>query len=158
MVTTATGPSRSPRTRLIACCSRPLWTNRRTIETPGAETRANFCDSGDREGGGSLPHPRVGEWVGGLAREEFLDRLLRFVAEHRESEPVAGVADRLVPRDVAPPVQVLLRVASRLRELRRQLAGVLFHCGVELCCRDSAVDQAPLGRLRRRNLLAEHHD
>src|SRR3989442_14508938 len=105
MVTTATGPSRSPRTRLIACCSRPLWTNRRTIETPGAQTRAHFCDSVDREGSGSLPHPRVGEWVGGLAREEFLDRLLRFVAALRDSEPVPGGADRVVLQNVSPPVQ-----------------------------------------------------
>ena len=49
-----------------------------------------------------------------LPLEELPDRALRLVAEHREREPVACVADGLVPGDVAPPVQLLLRVAGGL--------------------------------------------
>src|SRR4026209_2931613 len=56
-----------------------------------------------------------------LLLEEALDRSLRLLGRHRQREPVAGVVDRLVPREVAPEVQVLLRVARRLRKLARQV-------------------------------------
>src|SRR5215208_4861333 len=64
--------------------------------------------------------------------EERLDRALRLVAEHRQREPVACVADRLVPRDVAPPVELLLRVPGRLRQLSHELLDDLVHLRVEL--------------------------
>jgi len=47
------------------------------------------------------------------------------VVKLREREPVALVSHRLVPGEVAPPVQLLLGVAHRLRELRRELLGCL---------------------------------
>src|SRR5439155_10811822 len=71
---------------------------------------------------------------------------------------VAGVADRLVPRDVAPPVELLLRVAGRLRELARELVDPLVDEGVELATGHCAVDEAPLRGLRGRDLVAEEHD
>ena len=93
-----------------------------------------------------------------LRSRKRADRVLRLVAEHRERQPVACVADRLVPGDVAPPVQLLLRVAHGLRELRRELVDELVDLGVELGRGDRAVDEPPLGRLRRRDLLAEEED
>src|SRR5262245_31570181 len=56
-----------------------------------------------------------------LLLEEALDRGLRFLGGHREREPVAGVVDRLVPGEVAPEVEVLLRVTRRLRQFAGQV-------------------------------------
>src|SRR5207249_1054827 len=94
----------------------------------------------------------------GSPLEEPLDRVLRLVAEHREREPVARVADRLVPGDVPPPVELLLRVAHGLRQLRRQLLDDLVDLRVELARRHSPVDEPPLDRPPRRDLLAEEQD
>ena len=84
---------------------------------------------------------RDGSWPrhvpkGWSAVEEAADRALRFVAEHREREPVARVADGLVPRDVTPPVQLLLRVPRRLGQLARELLDPLVDDGVELGARE----------------------
>src|SRR5262245_46293983 len=56
-----------------------------------------------------------------LLLEEALDRRLRLLGRHREREPVASVVDRLVPGEVSPEVQVLLRIAGRLRQLPREV-------------------------------------
>src|SRR5207237_5707714 len=93
--------------------------------------------------------------VGGAALlplEEAAHRGLRLLAEHRQREPVSGMADRVVPGEVAPPVELLLRVASRLRELARELVHPLVDDRVELGRRDGAVDEPPLGGLRGRDL------
>src|SRR5205823_7473374 len=90
-----------------------------------------------------------------LAVEERLDRVLRLVAQHRERQPVACVPDGVVPRQVAPPVELLLRVAHRLRQLRRELADELVDLRVELRRRHCDVDKAPRSGLRRWDLLAE---
>src|SRR4029453_14137092 len=93
-----------------------------------------------------------------LLLEEALDRRLRLLGRHREREPVAGVVDRLVPREVAPEVEVLLRVARRLRKLPREVLDHVVDLGVELRGRHDAVHEAPLLALLRRDLLAHEHD
>src|SRR4029453_7142780 len=93
-----------------------------------------------------------------LLLEEALDRRLRLLGRHREREPVAGVVDRLVPGEVAPEVEVLLRVACRLRELAREVLDHAVDLGVELGGRDDAVHEAPLLALLRRDLLAHQDD
>src|SRR5262245_15176766 len=90
--------------------------------------------------------------------EEGPDRPLRLVAEHREGEPVARVADRLVPGEVAPDVELLLRVARRLRQLSHEALDPLVDGRVELRPRHGAVDEPPLRRLRRGDLVAEQDD
>src|SRR5947207_962828 len=72
--------------------------------------------------------------------------------------PAAGMADRLVPRDVAPPVQLLLGVTERLRQLHRKPLDVVVDDRVELRLRHRAVDEAPLLGLRGRDLVAEQQD
>src|SRR6476619_6855291 len=89
-----------------------------------------------------------------LLLEEALDRRLRLFGRHREREPVAGVVDRLVPCEVAPEVEVLLRVARRLRQLASEVLDHAVDLGVELGGRDDAVHEAPLLALLRRDLLA----
>src|SRR5438105_9200315 len=93
-----------------------------------------------------------------LPLEEATDCGLRLLAEHRQGEPVAGMADCLVPGEVAPPVELLLRVAGRLRELAGELLDPLVDDRVELVRRDGAVDEPPLGRLGGRDLVAEEDD
>ena len=90
--------------------------------------------------------------------EERAHRVLRLVAQHREREPVARVADGLVPGEVAPDVQLLLRVARRLRELRGELLDPLVDGRVELRLGHGPVDEPPLRGLRRRDLVAEEDD
>src|SRR5918997_864138 len=90
------------------------------------------------------------------ALEEGTDGALRLLVQHRQRQPVARVADRLVPRDVAPPVELLLRVARRLRQLRRELLGDLVDPRVQLVPRYGPVDEPPLGGLAGGDLVAEH--
>ena len=90
--------------------------------------------------------------------DESAHRILRLVAEHREREPVAGVADGLVPREVAPYVELLLRVARRLRKLRCELLDQLVDGRVQLRFGNSPVHEPPLGCLHSRNLVAQKHD
>src|SRR5687767_5764571 len=94
--------SRSPR-----ACSAPRASRRRRARSPAG-----------------APGARCGA---PLLRtvEEAANRALRLVAQHRERQPVAGVADGLVPGDVPPPVQLLLRVPGRLGELARELLDQL---------------------------------
>src|SRR4051812_31183468 len=66
------------------------------------------------------------------ALEKGVDRATGLLVKHRQREPVARVADRRAPRQVAPEVQLLLRIAGRLRQLRRQLLDVLVDGGVQL--------------------------
>ena len=68
------------------------------------------------------------------------------------------MADRLVPGEVAPDVQLLLRVARRLRKLRGELLDPLVDGGVELGLRDDAIHETPLLGLRGRDLVAEEDD
>src|SRR2546430_8646276 len=70
--------------------------------------------------------------------------------------PVARVADRLVPGDVPPPVELLLRVARRLRELRRELLHDLVHLRVEFRRRYDPVDEPPLGDRKSTRLNSSH--
>src|SRR5215475_4141660 len=83
-----------------------------------------------------------------LLLDEAPDRGFRLLCGHREREPVAGVVDRLVPREVAPEVEVLLRVAGRLRELAGEVLDHAVDLGVELRGRDDAVHEPPLLGLR----------
>ena len=59
-------------------------------------------------------------------------RRLRLVGRHRERQPVARVVDGLVPGEVAPEVQLLLRVAHGLRELGGELLDQLVDGRVEV--------------------------
>src|SRR4029453_2450249 len=93
-----------------------------------------------------------------LLLEEALDRGLRLLGRHREREPVAGVVDRLVPGEVAPEVQVLFRVARRLRQLAREVLDHVVDLCIQLLGRDDPVHEAPLLRLRSRDLLAHEND
>ena len=69
------------------------------------------------------------------------------------------MADRLVPRDVAPPVQLLLRVARRLGQLRARASSTTSSTfASSSAARHGPVDEPPLRRLRGRNLLAHQHD
>src|SRR6266487_3253810 len=90
--------------------------------------------------------------------QELLDRGLRLVRRHRERKPVARVVDRLVPGEVAPEVQVLPRVAGRLRELAQEALDDAIRLRVELVPRDDTVHEPPLHRLLRRNRLAQQDD
>src|SRR5262245_55198866 len=90
--------------------------------------------------------------------EEGPDRALRLVAEHRQREPVAGVPDRLVPREIAPHVQLMLRVARRLRELALEALDPPVDDRVELGRGHGPVDETPRGGLRGRDLVAEKDD
>src|SRR5262245_30452180 len=93
-----------------------------------------------------------------LLLEEALDRRLRLLGRHRECEPVTRVVDRLVPREVAPAVEVLLRVARRLGELPSEVFDHAVDLGVELGRRHDAVHEPPLFGLRGRDLLAHEDD
>src|SRR6188508_2593814 len=93
-----------------------------------------------------------------LPLEEALDRSLRLLGRHREREPVAGVIDRLVPGEVAPEVQMLFRIARRLRELAREVLDHAIDLGVELCGRHDPVHEPPLLGLRGRDLVAHEDD
>src|SRR3954447_9984245 len=93
-----------------------------------------------------------------LSLEEALDRGLRLLRRDRQREPVAGVVDRLVPGEVAPEVQVLLRVTGRLRELPREGLDHAVDLRVELGRGNDAVPEPPLLGLRRRELLAHQDD
>ena len=73
-------------------------------------------------------------------------------------EPVARVPDGLVPGEVAPDVQLLLRVAGRLRELGGELLDPLVHGRVELCLGNDLVHEPPLLGLRGGDLVAEEDD
>jgi hypothetical protein len=68
------------------------------------------------------------------------------------------MADGLVPGDVAPPVQLLLRVAHGLRKLRRELRHQLVDLRIELRRRHRPVDETPLGRLGGTDLVAEEQN
>src|SRR5438105_4473459 len=92
------------------------------------------------------------------AGDEAPHRLLRLVAEHRERQPVARVVDRLVPGEVAPEVQLLLRVSRRLRELHGELRGHLVDLRVELGRGNDPVDEPPFRGLGGRDLLAHEDD
>ena len=61
----------------------------------------------------------------------------------------------LVPGEVAPEVELLLRIADGLRELRGELGDELVDRRVELGGRDRPVDEPPLDRLGCRDLLAQ---
>src|SRR5207244_6252713 len=69
-------------------------------------------------------------------------RLLRLVAEHREGKPVARVVHGLVPREVAPEVQLLFCVTRRLGKLRGQLLRDLVDLRVELGRRPDPVPES----------------
>ena len=64
--------------------------------------------------------------------QERAHRGLRLLAEHRHREPVARVRRRLVPRELAPDVELRLRVARRLRQLARERLDPAVDDGVEL--------------------------
>ena len=85
-------------------------------------------------------------------------RLAGLVGRGVDRQPVAGVLDGLGPHEVAPPVELGLRVAHRLGELPRELGGELRHDRVELLARGDPRDEPPLERLGRRDRLAEHDD
>src|SRR5207302_185344 len=93
-----------------------------------------------------------------LALQEAADRRLSLLAEHRQRQPVTRVADGVVPREVPPPVELLLRVAGRLRELAGELLHPLVDDGVELARRNRTVHEPPFHRLRRRDLVTEKDD
>src|SRR5687768_2938382 len=93
-----------------------------------------------------------------LTLEEPLHRGLRLLRGHRQGQPVAGVVDRLVPREVLPEVQVLLRVARRLRELPSEVLDHRVDLRVELRGRHDPVDETPLLAGLRRDRLAHQHD
>src|SRR5215217_1889257 len=93
-----------------------------------------------------------------LLLEEALDRRLRLLGRHRQREPVAGVVDRLVPGEVTPEVEVLLRVAGRLRQLPSEILDHAVDLGVEVGCGYDPVHETPLLGLRGRDLLAHEND
>ena len=93
-----------------------------------------------------------------FALHELPHRFLRLLGRHREGQPVARVVDRLVPGEVAPEVELLLRVAHGLRELGRELLDQLVDRRVEVRRRHRAVHEPPLLGLPRRDLLAEKDD
>src|SRR5262245_34062980 len=93
--------------------------------SPAREKRA-WQPSGDR----SLAS------VGPLTIQKCLHRLLSFLSEHRQCEPVARVVHGLVPGQVAPEVELLLRITRRLGELLRELLDDLVDLRVELRGRD----------------------
>src|SRR5215217_7147120 len=93
-----------------------------------------------------------------LSLEEALDRGLRLLGRHRQREPVAGVVDRLVPGEISPEIQVLLRVAGRLRQLPGEVLDHPVDLRVEVGCRHDPIDEAPLLGLRGRDLLAHEDD
>src|SRR5580765_4335132 len=90
--------------------------------------------------------------------EERANRALRLVAEHRQREPVARVRRRRVPREVAPDIELRLRVPRRLGQLAQERLDPAIDVRVELGRGHRGVDEPPLGRLRRVDLLAEEDD
>src|SRR6266516_2691570 len=93
-----------------------------------------------------------------LLLDEAPHGALRLRSEHRQGEPVAGVIDGFVPGEVAPEVELLLGIPGRLRQRGGELLDQLVDGRGELGGGDDPVDEAPGGRLRGRDLLAEHHD
>src|SRR5690348_13189229 len=131
---TAASPRRAYLTR-IACflsVGRALWTARVGPLT-GGDDPIQFPRTPPPDEASAVGSCVAGAGLSTAATaQEVLDRALRLVAQHREREPVARVADGVVPGEVAPPVQLLLRVARRLRELHREALDVVVDCGVEL--------------------------
>ncbi len=85
-------------------------------------------------------------------------RLPRLSGAGMHRQPVPRVLDGLGPDEVAPPVQLGLRVAHRLGQLPRQVVDEPRDRGVELRPRNDARHQSPLEGRGRRNRLAQHDD
>src|SRR4051812_31808121 len=131
--------------------------SRTTAIAPSRSVRTRSATStGAMSEGQSLGPARNGR--GSLLLQKAFDRGLRLVGRHRESKPVAGVVDRLVPGEVAPEVEVLLRVPRRLRKLARQALDDAVDLGVQLAGGHRSVDEPPFFRLARRDLLAHEDD
>ena len=116
-------------------------------------------DKKARHGGRAAREPGLGrrERVAS-AVEEATHGILRLVRHHGQRQPVARVADRLVPGEVAPHVQLLLRIAGGLRQLARQALHPGVDHVIELVGRHRPVDEAPLRRLLCGYLVAEQDD
>src|SRR3989475_3795992 len=73
----------------------------------------------------------------------FMERLQPFLRLWRSSvqrQPVAGVSDGQMPRQIPPEIQLLLCVPGHLGQCADQLLGEALHGGVKLAPRDNLID------------------